>query len=215
MSPLRLLGTAVLLAAYPCSAQNWSLGAAGGFGVYHDVTITTGSASAQAGFRRNFAAGAVLGEDSAGHFGGELRYNFRKGDSELRSGGREVSLDAAAHALHYDFLLYATNRRAQLRPFVAAGAGIKRYTATGQEPLSQPLIQFATLRHADEVKALISFGGGVKASLGEHWLLRVDFRDYATPFPRKLITPGQDAKIHGWLHDFVPMFGLDWRFGKR
>ena len=126
-----------------------------------------------------------------------------------------ANLDAAAHALHYDFLLYATNRRSHLRPFAAAGAGIKRFTATGQESLSQPLSQFATLRHADEVKALISFGGGVKVSLSEHWLLRVDFRDYATPFPKKLIAPAPDAKVHGWLHDFVPMLGLDWRFGRR
>ena len=60
----------------------------------------------------------------------------------------------------------------------------------------------------------LTLGGGVKAVLGDHWLVRVDFRDYATPFPENVIVPAPGAKIHGWLHDFVPLFGVDWTFGK-
>ena len=204
----------VTLAGGSCFAQSWSIGAAGGFGFYHDATITNAAGSATAGFGPRFALGGVLGEDVSEHFGGELRYTYRDGDSELKFNGREVNLDAASHALHFDFLAYATRRHARLRPFLAGGAGIKRYTGTGTVDPNQPLSSFALLAHADEVKALVSFGGGVKAMLGDHWLVRVDFRDYATPFPANVIVPATGAKVHGWLHDFVPLLGVDWTFGK-
>jgi hypothetical protein len=123
-------------------------------------------------------------------------------------------MDAASHAVHYDFLVFATPRRSKIRPYAAGGAGIKRYTATGREYVVQPLSNFAFLTHADEVKALISFGGGVKVALNEHWQVRADFRDYSTPFPEHLFAPAPGARIRGWLHDFVPMAGVDWTFGK-
>jgi hypothetical protein len=198
-----------------CYAQSWSVGVAGGFGWYNDAKITNAAgSSASAGFGPRFAAGGVVGEDVAEHFGGELRYTYRDGDSELRFNGREANLDAAAHALHFDFLAYATGRHARLRPFLAGGAGIKRYTGTGRVDPSQPLTSFALLAHADEVKALVSFGGGVKLQLADHWVVRVDFRDYATPFPEHVIVPALGAKVHGWLHDFVPLFGVEWTFGR-
>jgi hypothetical protein len=197
-----------------CFGQSWSVGAAGGFGFYHDATISNSSGSASAGFGPRFGAGAVVGEDVAEHFGGELRYTFRDGDSELRFNGSEANLDAASHALHFDFLAYATGRHARLRPFLAGGAGIKRYTGTGRVDPNQPLSNFALLAHADEVKALLSFGGGVKAVLSDHWLVRVDFRDYATAFPENVIVPAPGTKIHGWLHDIVFLLGVDWTFGR-
>ena len=77
----------------------------------------------------------------------------------------------------------------------------------------QPLSNFAFLTHTDQVKPLVSLGGGLKFALSDHWQARVDFRDYATPFPEKLFAPAAGAKIHGWLHDFVPLLGVDWVFG--
>jgi hypothetical protein len=204
----------LVLAAYPCLGQTWSVGGAAGFGSYHDATITNGTGSASAGFGPRIAVGGVLSENVGEYFGGELRYTFRDGDSVLRSGGQEVNMDAAAHALHYDFLAYATPRHSRFRPYAAAGGGIKRYTATGTQYISQPLSNFAVLTHTDEVKALISFGGGVKVRLSEHWQIRADFRDYVTPFPENLFALAPGSKIHGWLHDFVPLAGLDWTFGK-
>ena len=50
---------------------------------------------------------------------------------------------------------------------------------------------------------------------GDRWVLRLDFRDYATPFPTKLIAPPKTAAVHGWLQDFVPTVGVDWTFGGR
>jgi hypothetical protein len=208
-----LMPAALAMCGTCCFAQSWSIGAAGGWGSYHDATITNPAGSANAGFGSNFAAGAVLGEDVSEHFGGEIRYTYRSGESELRFGGQQANLDGGSHAVHFDFLGYATRRHARLRPFLAGGAGIKRYTATGTVNPNQSLTDFAVLAHADEVKALVSFGGGVKAILSEHWLIRADFRDYATPFPENVIIPATGARIHGWLHDFVGMLGVDWTFG--
>ena len=197
-----------------CFAQTWSIGAAGGFGYSSEAAVENTAGSAKARFGTGFAAGAVLGENVSEHFGGELRYTYRNGHAELRSGGREATLDAAAHVLHYDFLAYATRRRARLRPFAAAGGGMRRYTGTGQMDPLQPLRNIALLAHNDQLKGLVSFGGGVKAAIGDNWSVRADFRDYATPFPEKLIVPVAGAKVHGWLHDLVPMFGIDWTFGR-
>ncbi len=206
---------AILLAASSCCfGQSWSVGGAGGFGVYHEATLNNAAGSASASFNDGFAAGAVLGENAGEHFGGELRYTFRDGESRLRFGGREVNLDASAHVIHFDFLAYATGRHARFRPFLAGGAGIKRYMGMGQTDPSQPLRNFATLAHEDEAKALVSVGGGVKVAINDQWLVRFDFRDYATPFPEKVIVPATGVKVNGWLHDFVPMFGVDWTFGR-
>jgi hypothetical protein len=199
------------LAADGCWAQSWSIGGAGGFSFYRDVTITNPSGSANAGFGPRVALSGVLGEDVLEHFGGEFRYAFLDGDSELKSHGTEANMDAASHALHFDFLAYATGRKARLRPFVAAGGGFKYYTGTGKEDPTQPLSDFAFLTHTNQIEGLVSFGGGVKAPVSDHWLVRLDFRDYATPFPDKVIAPAPGAKLHGWLHDFVVMVGVDWK----
>ena len=219
MSHFRFRHPPILMApiflACSCFGQSWSLGGAAGFGFYHDAGITNGtSSSAKAGFGPRVAASAVLGQDLGDRFGGELRYTFRDGDSELKSGGQQVNMDAEAHAVHYDFLLYGTPRHNKLRPYVAAGGGIKRYMATGVEYPAQPLSNFAFLTHANEVEGMLSAGGGLKYAISEHWLVRVDFRYYLTPFPDKLFVPAAGAKINGWLHDFVPLAGVDWTFGR-
>ena len=201
-----------MLAAGCCFAQSWSIGGAAGYGFYNNATISNGSGSAEAGFEPRVAASAVLGQNVGNRFGGELRYTFRGDEAKLRAGGRQVNMDGQTHAVHYDFLVYATPRGSKVRPYAAAGAGIKRYMITGDERLSQPLTSFAMLTHSSQVEGLFSAGAGVKASLGEHWLFRVDFRYYLTPFPEKLFAAGPAARIHGWLHDFVPMAGIDWTF---
>jgi hypothetical protein len=204
----------LILAAGPCLGQSWEVGAAGGYGIYHYATIANGPASANAGFKSGVDASGVLGQNVSQYFGGELRYTFQNGAAELKSGGQKVSMDASSHAVHYDFLIYATPKHSKFRPYAAGGAGVKWYNATGQEFVAQPLSNFAFLTRTHEVKALISFGAGVKIALNDHWLVRADFRDYATPFPEKLFAPAPGSKIHGWLHDFVPLLGVDWTFGK-
>jgi hypothetical protein len=36
--------------------------------------------------------------------------------------------------------------------------------------------------------------------------------DFLTPFPKQVITPAANAKVGGWLQDFVPMAGLGFAF---
>jgi hypothetical protein len=214
---MRLLGSLLLFVAGSCCfAQDWEVGVAGGYSAYQDTTIKNASGqTANAGFGSRWAAGGVLTENIAQYIGGELRYTFIDGDSELKSRGQEVNMDAQSQAVHYDFLFYATPRRARLRPFAAAGAGIKRYDGTGVVYAAQPFSDFAVLNRGHQVVALLSFGGGLKVSLSDHWVLRVDFRDYATPFPDKLFVSPRSANQRGWLQDFVPMAGVDWTFGGR
>ncbi len=206
---------ALSFTALPCIGQSWSLGIAGGGGWYHDVIVKNAAESASAGFEPNVAASAVLTQDTAEYFGGELRYTFRGGDSRLRASSSEANMDAFSHAVHYEFLAYFTPRHSRIRPYAAGGAGIKYYDATGREDPAQPLSNFALLTRSHEVEPLISFGGGIKVALAERWLVRFDVRDYATPFPEKLFAPAPGARIDGWLHDIVALVGVDWVFRNR
>ena len=211
---MSLFGSLALLTLVTCCCfgQSWEVGVAAGYSFYHNATITNPVASAQAGFNSGVAASAELGQDIGDHFGGELRYTFLDGGSQLRFAGQEANMAAIAHAVHYDFLLYTAPKSSKVRPYLAAGGGVKYYVATGAETDSQPLSNFAFLTHTREVEGLLSAGGGLKMKVSEHWLLRVDFRYYATPFPQSLLTPAPNAKVNGWLHDFVPLAGFAWTF---
>jgi len=213
---MRFLGfTSLMFLVGPsCFAQTWAVGIGGGYGAYENATVKNAAGtSAEAGFRSRVAATAVLTEDMFERIGGELRYTYRDGGSQFRANGQGVDMDAVAHVVHYDFLFYGTRRHARVRPFFAAGAGIKRYDATGRG--LQPFDGFGTLTHTHQVEGMVSAGAGVKVALGDRWVLRLDFRDYMTPFPETLFRPPVNASVHGWLHDFVPMIGVDWTFGGR
>jgi len=188
------------------------VGGAVGFGIMRDATINNPSGSATAGFDNRFVAGAVIGEDLYPHFSGEFRYMFRDDDLVLKSGGQKVNMDGDSHLLHYDLLFHPTARESRIRPFIAAGGGIRLFRATGHEYANQPFSDFALLTTTNEVKPLISMGGGVKAKLTEHTVLRVDFREYISPFPENLFVTAPGAKIHGWLYDSVPFAGLSFVF---
>ena len=203
-----------LVGAGACLGQNfgWELGAAGGFGLVHDATIRNPSGSVTAGIDNRFAAGVVAGQDLYEHLSGDLRYTFRDDDLVLKSGGRKANMDGDSHLIHYDLLFHARRRDARIQPYAAAGGGIRLFRGTGREDPNQPFSGFAFLTKTHEVKPLISVGGGVKVALTRRLRIRVDFRDYISPFPEELFVPAPGAKIHGWLHDFVPLAGVNWAF---
>jgi len=201
-----------LAAASSCLAQDWELGAAGGFGFYRNATISNASGSAGAGFDNRFAAGAVIGQDLYQHFTGEVRYTFRDGDLRLSQGGQKVNMDGDSHAIHYDMLVHLLPKESRIRPYAAAGAGIKFFRATGKEYTSQPFAGFAHLTKTNEAKPLVSVGGGIKYAVNRSTVIRVDFRDYLSPFPEKLFVVAHGAKVHGWLNDFVPLLGVSFTF---
>ena len=97
-------------------------------------------------------------------------------------------------------------------PFLAAGGGMKLYRGTGHEVTYQPLETIALLTKTQQIKPMISVGGGIKMILGPRLVLRAEVRDYITTFPNKIIVPIPGVKANGWLNDFVPMIGISYIF---
>jgi hypothetical protein len=99
-----------------------------------------------------------------------------------------------------------------VRPYIAFGAGVKAFQGTGTEVAAQPLSKIALLTKTTELVPVASFGFGVKARLGEHWLLRAGVNDYFSPFPTKVFTPNTGSKTGGWFNDIVPLVGISYLF---
>ena len=94
---------------------------------------------------------------------------------------------------------HTTPSGSRIRPFVAVGAGIKVYQGTGAQVVYQPLSNIALLTQAQDLTPLVSGGAGVKFQISPRVQFRAELHDYLTPFPNKVITPAQGAKVGGWL----------------
>jgi len=199
---------AVLLTAEPGWAQKWEFGAGGGGSFYKSQTVTNGSVNGSAGFSNGFVATAVLGQSLYRHLSGEIRYTYGRNDLSLASGGAKVGFAGQSHAICYEFLIHSAPVGAKVRPFAAVGGGVKMYQGTGTETTVQNLSNLALLTKTQEWKGLLTFGGGVKMQVSKRALLRVEFRDFLTQFPSKVIAPNRGSKIGDWIHNFVPMVGL-------
>jgi hypothetical protein len=206
---LFFLGLALAPLAF---AQKWEIGAGVGGSFYTSQSFKNAVTSGDAGLKNGVAASGWLGNNSGRLLGGELRYDYERTDLKLSSGATKVSFGANTHALHYDFLLHLTPREAHVRPFVAAGGGIKVYQGSGSEQAFQPLSGLALLSKTSELKGLLSVGAGVKVALGPALQLRLEAHDYVTPFPKGVIVPAQGVRTSGWLQDFVAMAGLSFTF---
>jgi opacity protein-like surface antigen len=193
-------------------AQRGEFGAAGGGGFYSKRTITNRGASAEATFNNGPAGSVWLGQNVSGFIGGEIRYTFQQGKAKLTASGSQAELDARSHAVHYDLLFHFTRRGSRLRPYVLAGGGVKYFQGTGETRAVQPLGNVALLTPSNEVRALVTFGGGLKVNVTDHFQIRVEVRDYFSQFPNKIITPRSGEKIDGWLHNIVPLFGVAYTF---
>jgi hypothetical protein len=190
------------------AAQNWEFGPVGGFGFYRDVMIQSPAGAGKAGFGPRFVLGAVLGRSLTQHLSGEFRYTFQDGDATVSSGSVKASLDGDAHAFHYDLLFHVNRRKSVLSPFFEAGGGMKLYRGTQAEPAAQPLRDFARLARARDLRPLLTAGAGLRWNFGKRMSLRLEFQDFATPFPTQVVVPALGAKLRGWLHDFVPTLGV-------
>lgn len=206
---------ALFIAAAPAGlAQQWEweIGGAGGYGFPRDVTVTNASGSAKAGFKPAAAAGAIAGQNLYSRISGELRYTYRFGDLRIKGSGSEAVFSGQTHAIHYDLLFFTNGREARIRPYLAGGGGVKVFRGTGVERSFQELNTFAILTKTQEAKGLISVGAGVKVAVSPRIRLRLEFRDYISPFPTQVIAPVPGAEIKGWLHDFLPMIGITFGF---
>lgn len=192
----------------PCAGQQWEIGASGLFGFPRGLDVTRAGSIGSAGFANGFAAGVVAAHHPRRYLGGEFRYTYRASDLKVSSGGRDYRFPGDSHAIHYDILLHTQPLGARIRPFVAAGGGIKVFRGTGEEDAGQPLRNVALLTRTQEITPLLSFGGGVSARVSQHFVFRAEFRDYFTPFPQEVIAPAPGAQIRGFLHDLVPLVGV-------
>jgi hypothetical protein len=189
-------------------AQQWELGAAGGYGMYANPSITTPSGSVQAGYAAKGVMGVVFGQNMYEHIGGEIRWLYQFGGPQLSWQDTKTSSTGYTNLVTYDLLFHTTNREAALRPYVAAGAGIKVYTASELRYVGQSPATPVLLLRANQVEPAISAGVGLKYQATRHALIRLDFRTYFTPLPDQIFRPVGISRIHGWVYNFVPLGGI-------
>jgi hypothetical protein len=196
------------LSAAVCPAQSWEIGAGAGYGIYRNASVWAPAGVVTAGVRNRFVVTAVLGEDRYPYVSGELRYTYQDGDPFLQAGSVKANVQGQSHAFHYDVLVHTRPDTEKLRPFVAVGAGAKLFHVSGPENPYQALSEVARLRANDELRPLITGGGGLKIRISDRILLRLEFRDYITPFPKQVIQPAPFGTARGILHQFTPMIGV-------
>ena len=210
---LSLLSAVFTLALSPvCLAQSWEFGAASGYGWHYDSTINNAGQSARAGFYPGLAAGVVFGENMCTYIGGEVRYLFRWGSPDLQYQSTRATINGYSNLLTYDLLVHMRPKDSRLRPYAAGGAGVKIYTGTNAQLITQPLAGFALLLPVTQVEPAISAGGGLKYQATRHVLLRADFRTYMTPLPNELFRTTAASSVRGWVFDFVPQLGISYTF---
>jgi outer membrane protein W len=203
-----------LAAAVPAAfAQKWEVGIGAGGSFLTSETITNPAGNADATRDPGLALSAWLDNNiGTGLFGGELRYDHENGDLKLSSDGTTVKFASQSNAIHYDFVVNFAPSESAVRPFVSAGAGVKWYTGTGNEQVYQPLSNIAVFSDVRDLRALVSFGAGVKFNIAKSVLLRLEVHDYLTPFPNQLIAPAPGSNVGGWINDIVAMAGIGFAF---
>ena len=91
----------------------------------------------------------MFGNQISRWVGGEARYTFRQDDLRVSSGSTKATMTGQSHAIHYDVLVHLTPKESGIRPFLAAGAGVKFYRGTGAEAPYQPLSSLVVLTHTE------------------------------------------------------------------
>jgi opacity protein-like surface antigen len=209
---MKHIAAMLLLTAAACGQEQYEVGANIGYGFYRDGSIYSGAGTAQAGIRNRFAAGIVLGDDFSKYVSAEFHYLYQDGHPFLQATGVKTDIQGNSDALTADLLFHFKTREHRWRPFLAGGAGAKEYIIAGPEPYPQPIPQIASLTSNDVWKTAFSVGGGVKFRLIPHMLLRAEFRDYITTFPRQQIVPAPHNTARGIFEQFTPLFGVSYIF---
>ena len=206
------LSVLLLAAGVSAFAQQWEFGGLGGGSFLPGAAVTSSFGAATAGFQSGAAAGAVVGQNLSPHISGEVRYEFLQSNLRLQSGGTEATFSGVAHMIHYDVLFHTNRKGSRTQYFAAVGGGIKIFNGTGHEAAYQPLSQYAYFTKTQVLKPMASVGAGIKYAITPKIILRTEFRDFITMFPKDLITPAPGAKFGGLLHDFVPMVGISYEY---
>lgn len=210
---IRLTPLYLLICTELCFAQSWEIGGGAGYGLYRNGTVYAAAGTVTAGVRNRFAVTAWLTEHAYQNLSGELRYTYQDGDPFLHKGGVQTNLQGQSHTLTYDLLFQIHEPEWRFRPYFAAGLGAKQYVVSGPGNPSQPLTSIAQLVSTDELKFVVALGGGFAYRWRSHVVLRVDFRDYLTTFPKKIIVAAPYGTRRGIFQQFTPLAGVAYTFG--
>ncbi len=207
-----LVVCAALAIAPAAMAQKWEFGGGLGGSFYTSRDAVNNGLTASAGIKTDIAGSLWLVNNNHKNWGGEVRFDYQRGDLQLQRSGTEALFGAESYAMHYDFQYHFRDVESKVRPFVAAGAGVKVFRGTGTEGSPQPLTQFAFLTKTSELKPMVSLGAGVKWQIARAVQFRLELHDYLTPFPTQVIAPNAGTVLKGWLNNLVPMAGLSYAF---
>lgn len=200
------------MTAAEAAEQYYEVGGMAGGGLLNTTTLTSAAGSATAGFKPGAAFGFLVGNQMYSRLSGEVRYMYQMSDLKLESGGNEAVFSGQTHLIYYDLIYQVSPRQSKVKLFAAGGGGVKVFRGTGAEAAYQPLSNFAYLTRTRQVEPMVSLGGGMKVPLNAHTFLRVEIRDFLSPFPDQVIAPAPHVSGGGWLHDLVPMVGLSYTF---
>jgi opacity protein-like surface antigen len=202
-----VLGLIFTVAAF---GQHYEIGADIGYGIYRNGSIISSTETARAGIRNRFAAGIRLGDDVTDYLSGEFRYLYHDGHPFLQAPGVKTDIQGQSQTLTLDLVVHLKKPDRRLRPFVGGGVGAKAYVIAGPAPFPQPAPQIATLSTNDVWKVVFDLGGGTQYLIHRHMLLRGEFRDYLTTFPRQQIVPAPHNTARGIFQQFTPLFGVSY-----
>ena len=207
---MRLLAGFVFASAL--LGQTYEIGADIGYGIYNNGTIFSSQETIQAGIRNRFAAGIDVGWEFSDYVSGQFSYLYHDGHPFIKGAGVDTDIQGQSQALTIGGLFHFQKRDRRFRTFLAGGAGSKGYIIAGPEPFPQPIPQVASLTTNDVWKVTFSVGGGITYMLRKHMLLRAEFRDYLTTFPRQQIVPAPHNTARGIFQQFTPLFGASYVF---
>jgi opacity protein-like surface antigen len=143
---------------------------------------------------------------------GEFHYLYHDGHPFLEAPGVKADIQGQSHTLTCELLFHFKTAQHRWRPYLAGGTGAKEYVIAGPEPFPQPIPQIASLTTNDVWKTVFSLGGGVKFRPRPHVLLRAEFRDYLTTFPRTQTVPAPHNTARGIFQQFTPTVGVAYAF---
>ena len=192
--------------------QTYEIGGAIGYGFYQNGTIFSANGTAEAGIRNRFGAGIEVGYEFSNYVSADFSYLYHDGHPFLEAPGVKTDIQGQSHALTMGLLFHFRPAESRLRPFVSGGAGAKGYIIAGPEPFPQPIPDIASLTTNDVWKVVFIVGGGLKFRLMPHMLLRGEFLDYLTTFPRQQIGPAPHNTARGVFQQFTPLFGVSYTF---
>ena len=196
-----------ILSATAASAQQWEVGAVGGFGYSPLLTVKNASTSASAGMANGGTIGFFAGEDMYKYWSGEANYLYRLSDFKLQNSSASVIFGGHTQLVTGDFLVHFKPKGSRIRPFFSFGGGIEVLQGTGQESASQPLGSLAALTATREVVPVGELGFGVKVQVSPRIRLRFQVRDYLSSAPHDVIAPAPGASFQGSLMNDVAALG--------